>query len=170
MKDHVHNLPRMVSKFRHSPWQKKHTPPVKKSALESHSQQDTSKPTPFDPFIEAVKQQMQPEGRAQHHAGMLHYLLTHLPDEVTLADLTAGWQVLALARHDTNAAVLSRRKTCGELAAIAAQFTNEPGNLSNAISTWQTWLADFRVGTNPRMASMVSTLEREVLELRSSLP
>ena len=49
----------------------------------------------FDPFLEAVKQHMQPEGRAQHQAGMLTQLLVVLPDEVRLSDLVAGWQLLA---------------------------------------------------------------------------
>ncbi len=49
----------------------------------------------FDPFLEAVKQHMQPEGRAQHQAGMLQQLLAGLPDEMRLSDLAAGWQLLA---------------------------------------------------------------------------
>jgi hypothetical protein len=122
MNDQFQTSPRMVSKSGHSRWQKKHTLPVKDSALDGISDQ-------FDQFLEAVKLQMQPEGRALHTAGMLEYLRTLLPNDVTLADLVAGWQVLAQPRNDTNSAVLSRRKTCGELAAIAAQLTSEQGNL-----------------------------------------
>ena len=77
-----------------------------------------------DQFIEAVKVQLQPEGRAQHTAAMHQYLRTLLPNDVTLADLVAGWQVLAQADNDTNSAVLHRRQTCAELAAIAAQLTS----------------------------------------------
>ena len=49
----------------------------------------------FDPFLEAVKSHMQPEGRAQHQVGMLQQLLIGLPDDVRLSDLVAGWQLLA---------------------------------------------------------------------------
>jgi hypothetical protein len=101
---------------------------------------------------------------------MLQHLRTLLPHDVTLADLVAGWQVLAQPRNDTDSAVISRRKTCAELAAIAAQFTNGQGNLTGAVSTWQAWLDAFRGSADPRQVAMVSTFEREVLELRSSLP
>jgi len=39
----------------------------------------------FDRFLEAVKLQMQPEGRAQRTAGMHQHLRTLLPHDVTLA-------------------------------------------------------------------------------------
>ena len=87
MNDPFHTSPR-GSKSWHSRWQKKHAFPVKDSALEGHS----SQPTSFDQFLEAVKLQMQPEGRAQHTAGMPRHLSTLLHD-VTLADLVVGWQV-----------------------------------------------------------------------------
>jgi hypothetical protein len=135
MNDQFQTSPRRISKSRHSRWQKKHALPAKDSALESHSYQHTS----FDQFIEAVRLQIQPEGRAQHTAGMHQHLRTLLPKDVTLADLVAGWQVLAQPRNDTNSAVLSRRKTCAELAAIAAQLTSEPGHLAGAVKTWQAW-------------------------------
>jgi hypothetical protein len=156
MNDQFHTSPRMVSKAGHSRWQKKHALPVKDSDLEGNSYQ-------FDQFLEAVKLQMQPEGRALHTAGMLEYLRTLLPTDVTLADLVAGWQVLAQPRNDTNSAVLNRRKTCGELAAIATQLTS-------AVKTWQAWLDVFRGSADPRQVAMVRTFERELLELRSSLP
>ena len=54
---------------------------------------------------------MQPEGRAQHQAGMHLYLRTLLPEDVTLADLVAGWKVLAEGHLDAPSAVLSRRQT-----------------------------------------------------------
>jgi hypothetical protein len=163
MNDQFQTSPRKVSKSGQSRWQKKHALPVKDSALEGNSYQ-------FDQYLEAVKLQMQPEGRALHTAGMLDYLRTLLPNDVTLADLVAGWQVLAQPRNDTNSAVLNRRKTCAELAAIAAQLTSGQGNLTSAVSTWQAWLDAFRGSTDPRQVAMVSTFEREVLELRSSLP
>jgi len=121
-----------------------------------------------DPFLEAVKRQMQPEGRAQHTAGMLQHLRTLLPNDVILADLVAGWQVLAQPCHDTNSAVLSRRKTCAELAAIAAQFTSGQGNLTGTVKTWQAWLGASQRSADPRLAAMRATFARELVELQSA--
>jgi hypothetical protein len=161
MNDQFQTEPRMVSKSGHSRWQKKHALPERDSALEDNLDQ-------FDQFLDAVKLQMQPEGRALHTAGMLEYLRTLLPNEVTLADLVAGWQVLAQPRNDTNSAVLSRRKTCGELAAIAALLTSEQGNLTGAVSTWQAWLDSSQRSADPRLAAMRQTFARELAELQSA--
>ncbi len=161
MNDPFQTSPRMVSKSGHSRWQKKHALPAKDSALEGNASQ-------FDQFLEAVRLQMQPEGRALHTAGMLEHLRTLLPDDVTLADLVAGWQVLAQPRNDTNSAVLSRRKTCAELAAIAARETSGQGTLTGAVSTWQAWLDAFRGSADPRQVAMVSTFARELVELQSA--
>lgn len=161
MNDQFQTASQMVSKSGHSRWQKKHALPVKDSALEGNSDQ-------FDQFLEAVKLQMQPDGRALHTAGMLEYLRTLLPTDVTLADLAAGWQVLAQPRNDTNSAVLSRRKTCGELAAIAAQLTSEQGNLTGAVSTWQAWLDASQRSADPRLAVMRQTFARDLAELQSA--
>ena len=158
MNDQFQTSPRMVSKSWHSRWQKKHAFPAK----------DSSQPTSFDQFIEAVKLQMQPEGRALHTAGMLQHLRTLLPNEVTLADLVAGWQVLAERRNDTNSAVISRRKTCAELAAIAAQFTSEPGHLAGAVKAWQAWQDASQRSADPRLAAMRATFARELVELQSA--
>src|SRR5258708_14336466 len=125
MNDQFQTSPRMVSKSGHSRWQKKHALTVKDSGLEGNSYQHAS----FDQFLEAVKLQMQPEGRALHNAGMLQHLRTLLPNDVTLADLVAGWQVLAQPRNDTNSEVLHRPKTCADLAPIAAHITNVQRNL-----------------------------------------
>lgn len=111
---------------------------------------------------------MQPEGRAQHQAGMLQHLRTLLPKEVTLADLVAGWLVLAQARTETISAVLSRRKTCAELAAIAAPFTSGPGTLTVAVSTWQAWLDASQRSADSRLAAMRQTFARELVELQSA--
>jgi hypothetical protein len=165
MNDQFQTSPRRVSKSWHSRWQEQHTSPAKDSALEGNSSQQTS----FDQFIEAVKLQMQPEGRAQHTAGMHQYLRTLLPQDMTLADLVAGWQVLAEGRNDTNSAVLSRRKTCAELAAIAAQFTNEPGHLAGAVKAWQAWQDASQRSTDPRLTAMRATFARELVELQSAL-
>ncbi len=111
---------------------------------------------------------MQPEGRALHNAGMLQHLRTLLPNDVTLADLVAGWQVLAQPRNDTNSEVLHRRKTCAELAAIAAQFTNGQGNLTGAVKAWQTWQDACQRSVDPRLAAMRATFARELVELQSA--
>ncbi|HEX2909890.1 MAG TPA: hypothetical protein VH186_03710 [Chloroflexia bacterium] len=67
----------------------------------------------FDQFIEAVKQQMQPAGRAQHLAATLQELLAIIPDEVTLADLTAEWQLLARPKSQNEAAdlIIAQQRT-----------------------------------------------------------
>jgi hypothetical protein len=164
MNDQFQTSPRMVSTSWHSRWQEKHALPAKDSALEDNSSQQTS----FDQFIEALKLQMQPEGRAQHQAGMHQYLRTLLPHDVTLADLVAGWQVLAEGRNETNSAVLSHRKTCAELAAIAAQFTSEPGHLAGAVKAWQAWQDASQRSADPRLAAMAKTFARELVELQSA--
>jgi hypothetical protein len=120
-----------------------------------------------DQFIEAITLQMRPEGRAQHTAAMHQHLRTLLPNNVTLADLVAGWQVLAEGRNDTNSAILHRRQTCGELAAIAAQLTSEQGHLTGAVKTWQAWLDASQKSANPRLATMTKTFARELVELQS---
>ena len=120
-----------------------------------------------DQFIEAIKVQMQPEGRAQHTAAMHQHLRTLLPNDVTLADLVAGWQVLAKGRNNTNSAVLHRRQTCGELAAIGAPLTSEQGHLTSAVKIWQAWLDASQRSTDPRLATMAKTFARELMELQS---
>src|SRR5260370_22432225 len=164
MKDQIQTAARMVSKAGHCRWQKKHALPAKDSGLEGNLNQHTS----FDQFLEAVKLQMQPEGRAQHTAGMHQHLRTLLPNDVTLADLVVGWQVLAQSRNDTNSEVLHRRKTCGELAAIAAQLTSAHGNLTGAVSTWQAWLDASQRSADPRLTAMRATFARELVELQSA--
>ena len=165
MKDQIQTSPQRVSESWHARWQKKHAFPAQDSALEGHSDQQAS----FDQFLEAVRLQMQPEGRAQHMAGMHRYLRTLLPDDVTLADLAAGWQVLAERRNDTNSAVRSRRQTCAELAAIAAQVTSEPGELARAVKAWQAWQEASQSSADPRLMAMRATFARELGELQSAL-
>jgi hypothetical protein len=98
---------------------------------------------------------------------MHQYLRTLLPEDVTLADLVAGWQVLAQSGADTNSAVLSRRKACAELAAIAAPFTSEGGTPIGAVRAWQAWLDASQSSANPRLAAMRATFTRELMELQS---
>jgi hypothetical protein len=163
MHDPYHTSPRGGSKSWHSRWQENHALRAKDSALEGHS----SQPTSFDQFLEAVQLQMQPEGRVQHQAGMHRHLRTLLPPDVTLADLVVGWQVLAQSRNDTNSAVLHRRKTCGELAAIAAQLTSEPGHLAGTVKAWKAWLDASQRSADPRLTAMRATFARELVELQS---
>ncbi len=120
----------------------------------------------FDRFLEAVTSQMQPEGRARHMAGMHQYLRTLLPADVTLADLVAGWQVLAEGHNDTNSEVLHRRKTCAELATIAAPLIREQGHLAGAVKTWQAWLDASQSSADPRLTAMRVTFARELVELQ----
>ncbi|GHO48817.1 hypothetical protein [Ktedonospora formicarum] len=164
MSDPLHTSSQESSISWNSRWQKKHAFPANDSAHESVSSQDLS----FEHFLEAVIQQMHPEGRAQHQAGMHRYLRTLLPDGVTLADLAAGWQVLAQPQNDTNSEVAHRRKTCAELAAIAVQFTNGQGHLASAVSTWQAWLNSSQRSTDPRLTALRSTFARELAELQKS--
>jgi hypothetical protein len=121
----------------------------------------------FDPFLEAVKQHMQPEGRAQHQAGMLTQLLVGLPDDVQLSDLVAGWQMLARPHSEQEqASVAHRRGICAEVAAIAARETSEP--LAGAVKTWQVWQDACQGSVDPRQAAMAKTVARELVELQSA--
>jgi hypothetical protein len=125
--------------------------------------------TNFDRFLEAVKQQMQPEGRAKHLAGTLPQLLALVPADVTLADLATGWQLLARShRQQEEASVAHRREVCAELSAIAARETSEPGNLAGAVKTWQVWLDACQGSVDPRQAAMAKTFARELVELQSA--
>ena len=123
----------------------------------------------FDQFIEAVKQDMQPAGRAQHMAGMLQPLLATLPADVTLADLAAGWQILARPQgQPEQASVTHRREICAKLSAIAARLTSEPGNLAGAVTTWGVWQAACQSSAAPGQAAMAKTFARELMELQST--
>jgi hypothetical protein len=164
MHDLFHGLLRNVHTSRHVQGQKKPAVSAKDAALAGNSEQQIA----FDSFIEAVKQNMQPEGRAQHMAGMHQHLRTLLPDDVTLADLVTGWQVLAQPRPDSNSEVLHRRKTCGELATIAVPLTKEQGKLTGAVSAWQVWLDASERSTDPRLTAMRQTFMRELAELQSA--
>ena len=118
----------------------------------------------FDPFIEVIRQKMQPAGRAMHQAGMLQHLLAGLSDEVTLADLVVGWQMLAQPPSEQEAASIThRREICGELASIAAPFTSEPGHLESTVKAWQ---KTGQKSADPRLVVMAKTFARERVELR----
>ena len=59
---------------------------------------------------------------------------------------------------------------CSWSLSMAFQFTSGQGDLMGGVKTWRAWLDAFRGSADPRQAAMVSTFEREVLELRPSLP
>ena len=123
----------------------------------------------FDPFIEAIKQHMQPEGRAQHLAAMLQPLLAATPDDVTLADLTAGWRILGRPQsQQEQASVTHRREICMELSAIATGLISEPGALASAVKTWHAWREACQSSAAPGQVAMAKTLARELMELQSA--
>jgi hypothetical protein len=122
----------------------------------------------FDQFIEAIRQDLQPEGRAQHLAGMLQQLLAATPADVTLADLAAGWRILARPQaQQEQASDAHRREICAELSAIAARLTSEPGTLAGAVKTWQAWQEACQRSAAPDKAAMAKTFARELIELQS---
>jgi hypothetical protein len=122
----------------------------------------------FDQFIEAIKPHMQPEGRAQHLAGMLQQLLAATPADVRLADLAAGWRILARPQgQQEQASVTHRREICAELSAIAARLTSEPGTLAGAVKTWQAWRDACQRSAAPGHTAMAKTFARELTELQS---
>lgn len=120
-------------------------------------------------LVEAVKAQMQPPARASHTASTLQELSIYIPVEVTLADLVAGWKILSqLQKNEEEPATSNRRITCGELASIAFQFTTEPGDLAQAIKTWDTWQRVFKHRDGPRYQAMAKTFARELAELQDA--
>ncbi len=123
----------------------------------------------LDQLIEAVNKQMQPERRVQHVVGTLQQLSEFAPEDVTLADLVAGWQVLARPQsQNEDASVAHRRQNWAELAALAAQFTSGRGNLAGAVKIWQAWLDAFQRSADPRHAGTAKTVAREPVELQSA--
>jgi hypothetical protein len=125
--------------------------------------------TEFDQLIEAVKQQIQPEGRAQHLAGMLQQLFALTPDDVTLADLVAGWQFLGRSQNqDEPAAIAHRRDICNRLSTIATPLISGLGQLAGAVKTWQAWQDAFQQSSDPRETAMAKILVRETAELQSA--
>ncbi len=128
----------------------------------------------LDKLVEAVKAQMQPTARASHTASTLQELSIYIPVEVTLADLIAGWKILSQSPKNEEEPAMSdqritdRRITCRELASIASQFTTEPGDLAQAIKTWDIWQRVFKHRDGPRDQSMAKTFARELAELQEA--
>jgi hypothetical protein len=123
----------------------------------------------FAAFAEAIKQHMQPEGRAQHLAGRLQPLLAATPADVTLADLVAGWRILGRPQsQQEQTSVRYRREICIELSAIAVGLTSEPGTLAGAVKTWHAWQQACQSCAAPGQAAMAKTFARELIELQSA--
>lgn len=124
----------------------------------------------LDHLIEAVKTQMQPPPRATATANTLQQLSIFIPNEVTLADLIVGWQILSRPlQQNEEPAVAQRRVTCGELAQIASQFAPDQGNRTNAIQTWDIWANAFKNSNDPRQTTMAKTFARELAELQEAV-
>lgn len=127
----------------------------------------------LDQLIETVKSQMQPPPRALATASTLQQLSIFIPNEVTLADLIAGWRILSHAsKQGEDPSTSQRRVTCSKLANMASQFTTGQGNLAQAIKTWRIWRDVFNDRTDrgdPRQAAMASTFTRELTELQEAM-
>lgn len=123
----------------------------------------------FEQFVEVVKSQMQPPARANATASTLQQLSTLVPAGVTLADLAAGWRVLARPlQPDEEMKRAKRRATCGELADLAGEITSEPGNMTQAVKAWRAWTVAFEKSDDPRQAAMAATFAREYRELQAT--
>ena len=122
----------------------------------------------FDLFFEALKKDMQPEARAQHVVGSLQPLLAILPDDVTLADLATGWQLLARPHsQEEPASVTHRREVCAQLGTIAGQLSSEPGHMESVVKGWQSLEEACQKNADPRLRAMAKTFARELVELQS---
>ncbi len=121
----------------------------------------------FERFTEAVQSQLQPAPRAEATAKTLRELSILIPNDVELADLSAGWRILSQPlQKDEAINIAKRRITCGELANIVAQFTQNQGKITNAIRAWGIWTEAFRYSGDDRQAAMAETFARELAELR----
>lgn len=122
-------------------------------------------------FAEAVREKMKPEARAVATANTLQQLSVFVPVDVALADLVVGWRVLSLPVKEVEEIPISRRRvTCGELAALASQFTTEEGNLLQAVKAWNAWATAFKNSDDPRQKAMAKTFIRELAELQAAAP
>ncbi|MBV9614115.1 MAG: toll/interleukin-1 receptor domain-containing protein [Ktedonobacteraceae bacterium] len=123
----------------------------------------------LDQLIEAVRSQLQPPPRAQTIASTLQQLSIFVPNDVTLADLIAGWRTLSQSsQQGEEPPVVQRRVTCGELAALASQLTTEQGSIAQAIKTWGIWRDAFNNSDDPRQNAMTKTFARELSELEEA--
>jgi len=145
----------------------------------------------FEPFVEAVRVQLQPPPRAVATANSLQQLGTIIPFGVMLSDIMAGWQILSHPPQREEKPVISqsqpeemhitpefqpeeapnisrRRITCSELAMVASQFTTDQGHLEQAIKTWSAWQEAFKNSSDARQQAMAETFARELFELQEA--
>jgi hypothetical protein len=121
----------------------------------------------FERFTRAVQSQLQPAPRAEATAKTLRELSILIPNDVELADLSAGWRILARPlQKDEAINIAKRRITCGELASIVAQFSQDQGKIASAIRAWGIWTEAFRYSGDDRQAAMAETFARELAELQ----
>jgi hypothetical protein len=123
----------------------------------------------LDRLIETVKSHIQPPVRAVATASTLEQLSILIPDDLILAHLVVGWQILShSSRQKEEPATTQRRVTCGELANLAAQFTTDRGNIAQAVRAWHVWAEAFKKSDDPRQAAMANTFARELTELQEA--
>jgi hypothetical protein len=122
-----------------------------------------------EPLLDAIRTQIQPEGRVQHLTGMIEELLPRLNEDVTLADVIAGWQLLSHPQGQQEpSSVAHRRGVYAELAATLTPWAREPGRLPAAVKAWKLWQEACQSSADPRLAAMAKTLARELVELQSA--
>ncbi len=86
---------------------------------------------------------------------------------MSLSDLAVAWSRLAVPQDSDDAPTAARRRTCSELATIAAQLDPSKGDVSAAIKAWQMWHTTFILSDDPRHVIMTSTFARELRELQA---
>jgi hypothetical protein len=125
----------------------------------------------FSDLNEKIKKEIKPEGRANAISGSLEQLQQYIPEGISLRDIVAGWFRLYnhCADADEDERIVSRRKTCGELAKLAGEI--EPAeSLAGAIECWTAWEEAFEMlsseSNDPRQKAMATTFQRELNELR----
>ncbi len=121
----------------------------------------------FEQFVEDVRSQLQPSPRANATAGTLVQLQSYIPEDLSLADLASAWFVLAAPQNEDDVRIAARRKTCEELATIAAQLDPGEGDVSVAIPVWREWRNAFVATGDPRQNAMAETFARELRELQA---
>lgn len=139
-------------------WNTHHLPELTEKRRVFHSQ--------FERLLEVTRSHIQPPGRANAITQTLQQLSIYVPMDVTLADLVVGWHKLShpVSQQEVQA-VADRRKTCGELAQLAAPLTTQQGDVDQAIKTWRVWRDAFPKSDDPRQRAMEATFARELSEL-----
>ncbi len=125
----------------------------------------------FDTFVKDVERELQPPARANATARTLEQLVSIIPDDISLADLTAGWAVVSCwaavnqSSQPEAIAVQKRRETCAEFVQIAPPHM---GDLGNAVRAWKSWVDAFQYDDDPRQTAMCATFTRELKEIESA--